>query len=212
MTFELDYNKHILFAETFIKNKKLNVCPADLVNDAYIRFIERDEPYLSSTIRGLITSFGFKELSDQYSNISFDEMLIPKSRRVDRHSFMCKGCGEIMDQDFFRRSKVVGGISFFTGKCKKCLNKDTGQWFKNNKERWNAYVKERYRLSRLHTPKKIAQPIHELWNRANKKRYEKEKELLLDSYIIRLLKASKMEVSPKTIKEKREKIIQTRQI
>jgi hypothetical protein len=70
MSFEADYEDLVIFAQMAIYERKLRLDPSDLVNDAYLKFIESGKPYLKVDILRIIKSGMWQEFSHERAHIS----------------------------------------------------------------------------------------------------------------------------------------------
>jgi hypothetical protein len=203
--FEQYYSDFIEFASRIIIAKELPIDPADLVNDAYIKFYESGEEFSVGKIKTLISGGSWKEVNEVKAKNTLGQGFTKAAPKIQGDR-TCSCCHEVkqVNEYHFKRFK---GFSYLRTMCKKCVSKRNLKYLQDHREQWNAYMKKR-RPSK----KKPAKPIQELWNKANKKRYAKEKELLLDSYVRRILKAQKKPFGPKEIEQKRQELFEKRRM
>lgn len=215
--FEQYYPELISFAQKKIKERNLlNADPIEVVNDAYISFVESGEDFSIVSVRKIVADLIYKYVSERCRERAIGESdrgngyIKRYSKKVIeiRGHKVCKRCKDPFPVGSFRLQRH-DGYTILHPYCRDCQNKIRCEWFKNNRDIWNKYMIER-RARLPKKPKKKAQPIQSLWNKANKKRYAKEKELLLDSYVRRILKAGKKPCSPEDIRIKREELFQKR--
>lgn len=70
MTFEKDYDSLIQFAKNHIYQKRLRADPEDLVNEAFIKYIDSGKQYNFIAIQKIIVGESFKELNHERVNVS----------------------------------------------------------------------------------------------------------------------------------------------
>lgn len=181
--FELHYNALLDFCRKQIFHNHL-VCKAeDLLNDAFIKFIESNESFDLAKFKSLIVRAGYNEKDFQQD--SNDITKYKKKELEIKGDQCCSKCKEVKPVAAFRL-KDRHGVKHITSMCKKCINKAINKWRSENKQKvsascnkyinknrskWNEYLRNRYKKK----GKRVARPIQELWRKANKKRYEKVK-------------------------------------
>lgn len=203
--FEQYYSEFIDFASRIVIAKELPIDPADLVNDAYLKFYESGEEFTVGKIKSFISSGSWKEVDEVRAKNNLGRgftKAVPKIQG-DR---TCTCCHEVKQVNEFHLKRFEG-FTYLRSVCIKCVSKKNLKYLQEHKDQWNAYMRKR-----RPPKKKPAKPIQELWNRANKKRYAKEKELLLDSYVRRILKAAKKPFGPKEIEAKRKELYDKRRM
>lgn len=116
MTFEQDYNKLLKYASDVIRDKKLRSDPADLVNEAYVRYINSGAIYNISTIRKYIIGDAFNELAHQMATVENEWEKAPKQTE----SF-CRCCKQTKPiSAFYLKNKNSILIPF--SDCKECTS------------------------------------------------------------------------------------------
>lgn len=205
--FEVYYSEFLAFAKAQIyKNDRGNIFIAeDVLNDAYIKFFESGLEFSEDLIKGYILTAIHKH-NDQLSRRSLFGDAFKKTDRQIKGDFTCNKCKGTKSVGEFRYIKYEG-FSYLEKTCAKCKDKMRTEWARANKERWNAYVRERYWESKNFV-KKAPKPIHDLWKKANHKYIAKQKEQLTDVYVRSLLPKDKR--TPKFIEAKRQEIIAKR--
>lgn len=197
--FEAYYNELLTYAQGIVTTQMIPVSPEELLNDAFVSFYESGKDFDLLAFKKLIAKSGFKETNYKVRQYSFDENFIAKEKHING-DFQCSECKEILPAAAFHLRKF-NNYKFIPNLCGKCEGKRTAQWQKENKIKWNAYMRSR----RPKKEKREAKPIHDLWNKANKKYIERQREELSDVYIRSLLKGK--EVTPETIFNKREELL-----
>jgi hypothetical protein len=221
--FEQYYPQLLDYASSVVFNKGLMADPCELVNDAYLKFVDSDDEFDFDRVKGLISNASFRFVRERMEKRAVGTRKTAKLDGWVDYSYKpvkitddraCVLCHEVKPVNAFRFHKY-DGFTCVANRCRECENKRNAKWLKSNAKRWNEYVRRRYalggrnRLTREQYNAKRSmekKTIQELWNRANKKRYEKEKENLADSYIKRILKAAKKPFTPVDIEKKREEL------
>lgn len=152
MSFDIDYNKLIEIAANVCKRHELDTDPAELVNEAYIKFADSGNDYRIDEIKKYISNSGWKEFNQKCANkwqLSYDENLIPfitnpnkrrKSRLATEYPILdyktCNICGETLGSNsFYRFFDAKRQVVYGPGSCKKCWNQ---KWYPKKR----AYCKE----------------------------------------------------------------------
>lgn len=213
--FEQYYPELLDYASAIIYKHNLPALPGDLVNDAFLKLVDSGKEFDLKEAKRLVSGSYYEEDNYRKSKTSSSGGYSKKQPRITGEK-SCTKCGEAKNVNEFRYKKNLG-YSYVENVCNKCRFKMQLRWFTKNKEKWAAYMMKRHRakggISRAEYNEKRTlnkKPIHELWKKANKKRYKKEKDLLLDSYIRRLLKAGKKPFTPKEIEKKRQELVNKR--
>jgi hypothetical protein len=219
--FEVYYSELLQYAERVITAKKLQLDPADLVNQAYIDFIEQGIDFDLAECKKYISAGSLKEF---YFNKTKTNLGDSTAKRQIKGDKCCTICNNAYPVGYFKVYKFAGHISI-SNYCKDCERERNNLWYRNwlsipeNRARWNTYVNNRRRqrgqLSREEYNKRRrakAKPIHELWKNANKKYQERQKENLTDVYIRGILKAGRKSFSPEAIIKKRDQLIEKRRL
>jgi len=202
--FEQYYQDFIGFATSLIRKHDVLTTPEDVVNDAYILFVESGEEFSEKVVKNLIYKLVFDEHKHHKTEYSFtSEPKTTESRPSGDKQCLC--CHEVKNVNEFR-VRSIGSRMFTTSICKKCIHKYQNEWFRSNKLKWNSYMKMWREKKGLFKNKK-AQPIHDLWKKANKIYQQKQKDNLTDVYIRGLLKSGKKDFSPTAIEKKREELL-----
>lgn len=211
MNIQNDYSELLGYAGKAIHYKKLIDCdPAELVNNAFIAFFESGEEYFIQNIKKSIDKYAWQKAIEQKSTKEYIDDFAPKSKR-SFHCYnslerTCKKCKEQKPSMCFRLMSI-GQYKHSCNICKDCMNKATVEWFKDNSKRWADYMNQ-WREKKGKKKNKVARPIHELWNEANARYNQKQKELLTDVYIKKLLRGK--EITPQTIEAKRSELLAKR--
>lgn len=165
MSFETDYNILLQIATAEIRNKKLiNADPSDFVSECYLVLIENKTSYSLDASKKIINRLCYKQLDtpihSQLSDINKPKYFYTENSRP------CKFCGEEMPINCFRiRSNSTGRRDTMCDSCRnkeardyfkknrdRCIKRSTDYW-KENKDKLNAYKRSRY-VSKRKTPKK----------------------------------------------------------
>lgn len=130
MTFEQDYNKLIKYAEIFIRQKKLRIDAADLVNDAFIKHAESGREYFIGDIKSLIIGGSFKEQNHQ--QVNGNDFYKPITKLTSSY---CKECKDDKPMSAFYLKDDNTILSPF-GLCKECYIKKQLEHYYANKQLW----------------------------------------------------------------------------
>lgn len=216
--FEVYYDEFIKYATKIVAEKEIAADPMELVSEAYVQFADTGDEFHVGKVKKLILGISFAEVTRKMAQRAVGErdygngrVQMFRAKRIPiKGERWCNICKDSIPVNGFRLMKF-SGFEYLDTACKKCRSKQTVAYFKKNRLVWNAYMRKRYDAIPK-KPRKKAKPIQELWNKANKKRYAKEKELLLDSYIRRVLKAGKKPCSPQDIERKRQELFSKRRM
>lgn len=210
MKFEDDYSNLVTIAGVFCVKNQLSIQPEELVNEAYLRFFETGEEYSLPLVQKFIYSEGIREKNRprqirirDVGNILRTDANVPKLADLN-----CRVCKEALPISLFKKHYKINGLPSYCNICLSCNNKQRIEWQKKNKEMWNEYMKKWRIVKRTEVKKKKGRPIHELWNEANARYNAKQKELLTDVYIKKLLR--NVEKTPENIQAKREELLKKR--
>lgn len=222
--FEQYYTELLDYAASIVFKKEIPVDPADLVNDAYIKFVESGCGFDFIQIKKYISSGGYNEFNHIRGKSNFGDKIV--ERYSEKGDKVCAKCKELKPIGAFRAQKM-NGWTYSRVTCLDCEREWGRLWKKgwlskeNNRVKWNAYVRQWQKQrgivkeTREEYYKRIAslkKPIHELWKKANKKYQAKQKDNLTDQYIKHLLKCGRKDFSPAAIEKKREELMAKRRL
>lgn len=218
MTFEYDYKNLLRFADSVLREYGVfHSDAAELVNEAYIKWFEGfvNKPYNIKDIKTLIRSNGWKQRAIENNNTD----------NTFHGEYACKRCQESLPANAFGIiHDKINDIRNIRTYCLKCSSELKCIWQKENKERWNAYVKG-WRVTHNGTltrtdwlAKKSSERSEDhlqgLWRKANRKYQNKQKEQLTDSYIKTILTNAttrRCDITSEMIQNKRTQLIQKRE-
>lgn len=219
MAFEDDYNQFLRFAKERIIRLKLNTDPNDIINDAYIKFVDSGKDYSPKTIVGFIIGLSEERKGYEVMNIGNKDSGFSK-----RTNHTCKVCKEKKPvSGFYLINKNTIIIPQTT--CKECQLKKAKERYQKQKDkilaRGTAYKKinkdkirkkkrNYYLKNREFKPKvgrvglgkvvsknrKINESLH----------YNKQRDQLTDWYIRKIL-SRHSDITPEKIEEKRQEIL-----
>lgn len=184
--FSQQYNSLLSYAGAIIRNRNLTIDASDIVNDAYIKFIESGKEYNRDYIKTLILRVS--DVHKVHQNIHKDSYA-PKKQASVTGEFCCKKCKEIKQVNEFY-TRLERGIIRIDKTCKKC---------RCQRRREIGY--SRTAVSYISTT--------ESRKRDNNRQKNNIKELN-DVYIKSLLRSSKIEISEENIEKRRTQILDKR--
>ena len=212
--FELYYKDLLAYAEKVVKQKDLMADPAELVNNAYLKFFDSGEDFDLVTVRKYIYHFHFEEITLKLRERAVGWRVSPSGNSVYSKKqvritgdFVCTVCKEVKPANAFYLQRFKG-FNYLLKQCKKCNIKRNVEWFRKNKDRWNEYMRKR----RPAKGRPAAKPIHDLWKKANKIYIEKQKEMLTDVYVKSLLVHKIKNPTKEQIEEKRQELFAKRRM
>lgn len=234
--FEQYYNELLDHTSKVIIAKKINAEKHEIVNDAYLKFVESGEVFDLGKVKKIISNISFDYVEEKqrsqavgsrkvyandmaanrsgYEDFSWKVYTYRRPRKNGHNA--CNKCHEVKQVNEFRLIKF-NGYDYLSQICKTCEQKRHNEWVEKNREIWNKYMVLRSRASgainRIEYNKKMSlqkKSIHELWKKANRKYQAKQKELLTDVYVRGILKASKKPFTPKAIAAKRKELFEKR--
>lgn len=130
----LKYAKHLLFGS------KLSILPEDLINDAYIMFVDCGKEYSMAVIKSLIKQLFFKE-SDHSSSVVTYGSQHKKNRYLPDTAF-CPKCKQTKASAEFYISYIQSkGRKSISGYCKLCYDAVIKDWRKRNPEKTKIFLK-----------------------------------------------------------------------
>jgi len=196
MTFEQDYNKLIDFAKKRLSGVSIdNLLPADLVNSAYLFFIDTGKEYTITAAENRITGFikdecvriklPFNESKEDFELNDGDTASTSLHCHNDKATeAICCTCKETKPIGLFpyvysnkEERKAVRNT------CKDCVSKQVMKWAKNNPEKFKAYQKEylqRTGKGALYAKKQYHKDIEKAraQSRERQRRFQQKKRLL----------------------------------
>lgn len=126
--FEYHYKSLLSYAGAVIINNNLQLEAGDLVNDAYIKFIETERPFDKKEFTILISKAAYRESDGKMQRM---DVSTPKKLYSSRGDICCNRCHEVKPINAFE-VVTVKGVEIVRKICRHC----------NNRQR-----RERYRLN-----------------------------------------------------------------
>lgn len=218
--FEKYYEELTSFASALVYGKKLLCDPIDLVNDAYIKFIESGEEFSLKKVKNIIYSSHFAEVQETADKRAIGERETAKegglkqySRRIlsPKGDRVCAGCNEIVPVNGYYLTKSLKGALYLHLECKACALKRKKKWFAENRGHWNAYVRSRWN-HKVDPIKGNRGTLEEQTARALEKYREKTVVQMSDVYIKKLLqcKYKNQHIPQEAIEAKRKELLEKR--
>ncbi|MBK7883574.1 MAG: hypothetical protein IPJ81_07045 [Chitinophagaceae bacterium] len=136
MSFEKDYKNLLAYAGSVIKDKSLNIQAGDLINDAYIKFIENNNKYDKPNILKIIARLAFEQRESQ---VNFTHLDNKAEKNVIREN-VCKCCKQLLPVTMFYMRKEKYGHFRMINQCNDCRNKKVKEYQEKNKQK----LKENY--------------------------------------------------------------------
>lgn len=125
--FSHQYESLLDYARSVIYKSRLTIDVGDLVNDAYIKFIETGRPFDNNEFKKLISGFGFKETYEQYKR---HDLGTPKKQFTSTDQICCNRCHEVKPVNAYTVERRDGGIIIIKKICKDCTNKRRRERYK----------------------------------------------------------------------------------
>ncbi len=155
MSFEKDHKELLRNAASFIKARKIRVEPSDLVNAAYIKYANSNEPYSLSLLNKFIKDEGFGELKYEMAhlpesaieNIGYAKSIIKKT------SNFCRVCKEDKPNSAFSFT-LNNGVPQLSNICKKCYAETSYTPVLVDKRKIKTLTPEEKRLKQNETQKR----------------------------------------------------------
>lgn len=235
--FSHQYESLIDYARSVIYNRKLLIEPGDLVNDAYLKFIESGKSFDTKEFKIYISGFGFKESDEQRHK---HHIGTPKKQYLPKDQICCNRCHEVKPANAYELARLKGEV-IIRKICRDCTNKRRRERYRANPTK-SIYKPKVIPLALRKPPgrpkkykyssdlsvqekknicfKEWVKRNREKWNSYNSKRQKstgstkkwqkQQKEKLTDKYLIALLKQQKKDFSPESIEQKRQIILERR--
>lgn len=136
---EIDYNNHIKFASSVIKQRSLEIDPFDVVNSAYIIFSDSHSSYDFTSFNKLILNEIRKDKVVQYG-----ENILPSNSIEDK---TCSFCKEVKPKDcFYLAYSKQRNVYYYWPMCKPCQTennkKNVANFISKNRKRWDEIQKK----------------------------------------------------------------------
>lgn len=176
--FSQQYNSLLAYAGAIIKNRGLTIDASDLVNDAYIKFVESGRQYNRDEIKRLIV---IASDTQKVHQTIYKDSTAPRKASGITGQLVCNKCKQPKQVNEFHTS-FEKGVQRLRKVCKECINKQKKE---RGRRSYSPYVStaasRKYNLARqLESIKKLD-----------------------DTYIKSRLKASRIDITPDAINQKR---------